>query len=199
MDVLRMLAVYSHLLVLMVAVGGMALTEYAVLGVAQGGNAALLTQAPRMVVWALAGLWVTGTVIVGLDTQFAWPIILSKPKLLAKLSVVVLMTGNGVYLHQRVLPWLRSSSRAAGAEVSMKRAAIVSGALSAACWVYAVFLGVAKPLGSTWGYAGFMGGFAVLLGVALVVACRLVPPRLTRLQGSRAVSPLLEPARKRVA
>ena len=67
----------------------------------------LLRRASGWVVKALVlVLWVTGLIIIGLDTGFDLAVLFTKGKLLAKFSVVALLTLNGLALHKWALPRL---------------------------------------------------------------------------------------------
>ena len=165
-EVVRMFLVLAHLGALMAAAAAVAFGDYALLG-RHRIDSMLLGKASHAVAWALAGLWLSGLAIIGVDTGFAWAAILAKPKLMAKLTVVLLLTANGFYLHRVVLPSLLDPRRAARPLAHVAARAARAGAFSAAGWSVAVFLGVARPLAPLLGYAGFMALFA--LAVAAVV------------------------------
>jgi hypothetical protein len=178
MELVRMFLVLGHLAALMAAAIAVAFGDYALLGRRQI-QPELLHSASRAVAWALAGLWLSGLGIIYVDTHFALAVILAKPKILAKLTVVVLLTVNGVFMHAKVLPTLeRLYARAQG--VIVARRATRVGAVSAACWVFGLFLGVAKPLTPILGYAGFMALFVAVLTGALVVSSQTVLPELRK-------------------
>lgn len=70
---------------------------------------------------------------------------------------------------------------AAGAAAQRQRwLPAVSGGLSSASWVYASFVGVARPLSPVVSFTGFMALYAAAVGVALVLALltwRALPQR----------------------
>jgi hypothetical protein len=178
LEFVRMFLVLGHLGALMAAAIAVAFGDYALLGQRkiQGD---LLHRASTAVAWALVALWVTGLGIIYVDTAFDLAAILAKPKILAKLTVVVVLTVNGVIMHARVLPALmRVYGRAQSGVVA--RYATVAGAVSAACWAYGVFLGVAKPLAPILQYSGFMALFAAVVLGAIAVSAQVVKPELTR-------------------
>ena len=55
---------------------------------------------------------------------------------------------------------------------------VVFGAISATSWLYAAFVGVAKPVAAMLGYMGFMGMFAGLTLAGIGFAMLTVRPRL---------------------
>ncbi len=178
MELVRMFLVLGHLGALMAAAIAVAFGDYALLGQRkiQGD---LLHRASTAVAWALVALWVTGLGIIYVDTAFELAAIMAKPKMLAKITVVLVLTLNGVVMHARVLPALmRVYARAQGAAVA--RYATVAGAISAACWAYGVFLGVAKPLAPILKYPGFIALFAAVVLGAIAVSFQVVKPELTR-------------------
>ncbi|AWI52162.1 hypothetical protein DEH84_00885 [Aquabacterium olei] len=192
-EVVRMFLVLAHLGALMAAAAAVAFGDYALLG-RRRIDGVLLGKASHAVAWALAGLWLSGLAIIGVDTGFAWAAILAKPKLMAKLTVVLLLTANGFYLHRVVLPSLLDPSRAARPLAHVAARAARAGAFSAAGWSVAVFLGVARPLAPLLGYAGFMALFALAVAAALVLAWRLVhPPLYRRLKAERAAPHVVLP------
>lgn len=176
-EVIRMFLVFAHLLALVAAGAAVAFGDYALLG-QKRIDVHLLHKSSHVVAFALLALYVTGAGIIWVDTHFDWAVLMAKPKILAKLSVVLMLTLNGVLLHVRVLPLLSkvyARSREASRVASL---ATKAGAVSAASWGFALFLGVAKPLTPILGYAGFMALFATAVLGALIVASRLVFPQL---------------------
>ena len=136
----------------------------------------LLRRASSWVVKALLVLWVTGLIIIGLDTGFDLAVLFTKGKLLAKFSVVALLTLNGLALHKWALPRLMAPTYE---PERTARIPALLGAFSLASWLFAAFLGLAKPLAGLLGYAGFMQFYGSLL-LALTVAWHWGRPRLAR-------------------
>jgi hypothetical protein len=88
-EVVRMFLVLGHLLALMGAAVGVAFGDYALLG-RRHIHHPLLEKASHGVALALGGLWLTGLGLIWVDTRFDMALLWSKPKLLAKLTVVLL-------------------------------------------------------------------------------------------------------------
>lgn len=124
---------------------------------------------------ALAGLFVTGAAIIYVDTGFVLSEILARPKLVAKISVVLILTVNGAAMHHLIFPKLHLAPLQRPGWLC--RMACSLGALSSVSWLYATFLGIAKPLTEPLGYSGFMVLYAVLVIGAIVGAQIFVAPR----------------------
>lgn len=176
----RALLVYTHLLALMAAVAGIAMADFSIL--ARRGSAGprrvsrkLLQRAMTLVAGALAALWVTGLALITLDTGWQLDALLARPKLQAKVVVVLLLSLNGWLLHRWVFRELLVLGHLP-AEL-MPRATLL-GAVSAASWGYAAFLGLAAPFAAALGLGGFLGAYGVALLLAYGVALRFVLPVL---------------------
>lgn len=171
--VARAALIYAHLLAFATAAVAIAFGEFAIFAQRQV-NAHLLKKSSHVVSLALAALWVTGTVVIWLDTRFDLNTIAGNGKLLTKLTVVAILTVNGLLLHWLAFP------RITGVQPATCRAATLPAALggvSAATWFYAAFIGVAKPLAPL-GYTGLMALYFIELTVAMGIAWVFVRPRL---------------------
>lgn len=173
----RALVVFAHLVGLMGAAGGVALVHTAVMAGPQP-DLALLQKASRAVVAAFVGLWVTGLLLIGLDTGFDAAAMASRDKLLAKLTVLAVLTANSVLLHRMVFPCFVAARSGQAVPRCTPWLASAAGAVSAAGWLYAVFLGVARAFTPVLGYRGFMAGFALTLALALAAAAAVGPARV---------------------
>jgi hypothetical protein len=133
-------------------------------------DGARLPRTMRTVTSGLAVLWLSGLALwafAAAASPVPWGL---TPKLSAKLVVVSLLTLNGWALHAWVFPGLQGPG-SAGPRVG--HLAAVLGAFSSASWVFAAFVGVARPLVGVLSFAGFMALYAASLGVALLVALPL--------------------------
>jgi hypothetical protein len=156
---LRAFVIDLHLVALAVAGLGVALGDWALFGGRQIERRRL-GLAVAVITVALAGLWLSGLWLVALDS--GWPRLVSQiasqPRLLAKFSVVALLTLNGIALQRWGLPRLFSPLQPPRVLLPM-----TLGALCMCGWLYATFLGLAGRLTPGWSYATFMSGFALLL------------------------------------
>ncbi len=173
---LRMLALYTHVLACFAAAAGVVLGDVAIF-MPKRVDRLLLQKSTRLVSWALLALWISGLGLIGIDTGFDPAVMLDKPKLLAKLSVVLVLTLNGWALHRWAFPLLASPQdepqKAAGLPALL-------GGISSASWLFAAFLGVAKPLAIVLLYPGFMALYGASLLLAIGAALSLGRQRLAR-------------------
>lgn len=179
--VARASLIYAHLLAFATAAVAITFGDFAIFA-GRHVNTDLLQQSARIVSLALAALWATGMANIWLDTQFELVAIAGKPKLLSKLTVVSILTANGVLLHRLAFPRITRTHDDAA------RAALLPamlGGVSAATWGYAAFLGVAKPFAPL-GYAGLMALYSAALALAAWAAWVFVRPRLARRMRPRA-------------
>lgn len=109
---------------------------------------------PRAIRAAEAHLWLSGLVVIALASlESGWSSYLSNPKLWAKLAVVSIWLAAALLLRHVAAPKLRAGQRGPMLWVS---------SVSAACWLYAAFLGVARPLGDgAVSFPTLMAGFAM--------------------------------------
>ncbi|MDQ8023760.1 MAG: hypothetical protein REI94_18110 [Moraxellaceae bacterium] len=171
----KLLLLFVHLLAFAVAAGYVMREDVRFL---RSGEIQLeaLAETAYVAVRALALLWVTGVVMILIDTSGDLSLLASKPKLLAKLTVVSLLTINGVLLHKLAFPTLEGTAER---PLSAAMTAVV-GAVSAVSWMYAAFVGIAKPLAPVLGYSGFIGLYLLALGVGVGVALTVLRPRIER-------------------
>jgi len=120
-------------------------------------------------------LWLTGLSVIALDMSTIALSLAKAPKLQAKLTVVAILSLNGFLLHRYTLHALGESKIPAESDV---RLAAILGAVSAASWGYAVFLGVAKAWTPILGFNGFMALYVLAVLAAIAVSLRWVRPLL---------------------
>ena len=172
---LRASLIFLHLLIFAAAAGFILLGDIALFGWRRI-NGTLLRLSARWVSVCLLGLWLSGAAVVGLDTSFDLGRIAHNDKLLAKLTVVSILTLNGILLHRFAFPCLVAPLPA---DVPSVWVPALLGGISASTWVYAAFIGVAKPFAAL-GYSGLMALYGLLVSIALAVAMIYIRPRLAR-------------------
>ncbi len=163
----RLLLVFAHLMLCVFALHAVISTDWRLLR--SRISAAGLLRAHRRVVWLLAGLWLSGLAMVAIDTGFAADAIWARPKLVAKLLCVAVLTFNGVLLRLWCFPRLAGRQPLLPAEAM---ALMSCGALSTTSWLMAAFYGVARPV-QDWPLAHILAIYGLALCVALPVALSL--------------------------
>ncbi len=177
MEVLRVALIFCHLLGFSVALYLVMREDLRFLLTSRFDLGELAVTA-RDVSRALALLLVSGAAVIWLDTGFQLEEIAARPKLVAKIIVVSVLTVNGALLHLVLFPML------AGPAARTRPAAILAsvlGAVSSVSWLYASFLGVANPLAGQLGLNGFLGLYASAVAGGIVVSLAVVAPRFQRL------------------
>jgi len=190
LTIVRMLAIYLHVLALAIGAVAVAFGDFAIFA-RDRIDMNMLGKAASVATIALLVLWITGLAVIGMDTGFDTELLATKPKLLAKLSVVTVLTINSLGLHLIAFP------RMATPQADPQHAAlmpVIFGAISATSWLYAAFVGIAKPVAAMLGYAGFMGLFVGLTLASIGFAMLTVRPRLAaRLERANASLGALSP------
>lgn len=146
-------------------------------------DGARLARAARIVGWALAALWASGAALVVFETGLDVQELLARPKLVAKIVVVGVLTINGAALHRFAFPRLLAGGEGAGLAL-----AFALGAVSTASWLAAAFIGAARRVAPLLGLADFLVLYALLLALAVSAALALYAtrPRVSlRLHSSR--------------
>lgn len=126
----------------------------------------------KVVTMGIALLWISGFGFLGLYAIEA-PEKLANPKIWAKVTVVAVLTVNGVLIHALVLPSvLRDVRRPMLDGVSHLAAGIflVSGAISGVSWYFAFALGLVRELNGTVGVGVLLGLWLVGVVVAAIAA-----------------------------
>lgn len=174
---LKTLLVYSHLLATCIALGTLLQADHKLWRWRRERldepRRAQLGEVQRVVSVALLGLWITGLALVVQGYLDAGIDYLLNQKLWAKASVVVLLTLNGVLLHRIGFPLLHQAAFVALPDAARLRLGLL-GALSMSAWLFAAFLGVARPWNHVMPYLHIMGAFAGLLALAASTACVVV-------------------------
>lgn len=173
----KTLLVYGHLLATCIALGRVLLADHKLwlwrktpLGATQ---LAYLEETQKIVTLALLALWASGLLLVLQGYLDEGQRYLLNQKLWAKVAVVVVLSINGMLLHRIGFPQLQRGAFAALSFPARSRLALL-GALSTSAWLFAAFLGVARPWNHVLPCLHVLAVFAALLalacGTALVVA-----------------------------
>jgi hypothetical protein len=157
MELARLAVLYVHLIACCVAIGLVFTSDLAMIRKLLGNNPAApedpshLRSLTTSVSNALIVLWITGIAIVWVDMQDKGIGYLDNPKLQAKIAIVVLLTINGVLLHNVIFPAMLKAGALVNLSFNRRVLAIFCGALSGVSWFYTAMLGVGRPL--AWKYS----------------------------------------------
>ncbi len=170
--VVRQLLLFAHTLAFAFAIVTVVRADWAVLAT-RGLDAGELHATGRRVAWLLALLWLTGTGLVFLDVGLDWAALVARPKLAAKLSVVGLLTINGLLLHWLAFPMLTTFQRHAARAATV---CTVLGAVGTTSWLYASFMGVSRLVAPFMTYGTFLALYTVCLALGLGIGLAQARP-----------------------
>lgn len=169
MEFARLGVLYVHLIACCVAIGLVLTSDFAMVKQMLKGDpnervdAQHLQQLQKTVSTALIALWLTGAAIIGIDVVDKGLQYFQNPKLQAKILIVVLLTLNGMVLHQRVLPLMQKAGSLLKLSFSQSMLAVFAGAVSGVSWFYAAMLGVGRPLAWKYSLVELMAAYPLLI------------------------------------
>ncbi|MCJ8314395.1 MAG: hypothetical protein HRU38_19850 [Saccharospirillaceae bacterium] len=102
----------------------------------------------KLVIFGLVLLWITGLGFLGMY-YFEAAEKLANPKIWAKVTIVIILTFNGVWLHKFVMPLLQQNiGKKLFDEISKntKRLMITAGTISLVSWIFPIILGSSTAL-----------------------------------------------------
>ncbi|ACE84938.1 DUF2214 family protein [Cellvibrio japonicus] len=175
---MKTLIVYVHLLAACVAVGILLMQDLA-LAKTRGKPLSHqgikeLTRAAEIISLSLIVLWISGLALVLIGYIENPQEYLLNQKLWAKFTVVAVLTLNGVVLHHFSFPRVVSNRGILGLGNIEKVLVVLSGAISTISWLFACYLGIARPWNHTVEYSFVMFVYLGLLGPACILACTLI-------------------------
>jgi hypothetical protein len=173
----RQALVYGHVIAFALALATILREDARFLQAKRIDSVSLLASA-RLVKWLLLALWATGVPMVIMDVGTDLSLLLSRPKLVAKLIVVAALTLNGVLLHLVVFPLL---TRKPKYPTLVATIAATVGAVSMMSWLYAFFLGASRIIAPYFSLSDLVSLYLLGLGIAFAVAVFLVRGHLERL------------------
>ena len=198
---MKTLLVYAHLLAACVSVGILLIQDLALTksrGKALSAGAIKdLTKSAEIMFVALVALWITGLALVLLGYLENPQQYLMNEKLWAKFTVVSVLTLNGIALHYFSFPRVTSRRGLLGLPTVEQLLVTLTGAISSTSWLFACYLGIARPWNYTASYSYVMFIYAGLLIAAIIVAGEVLrmmrapePPLLTEKVQLRTVRKL---------
>jgi len=187
---MKTLVIYAHLLATCVAIG-LLLLQDAALAKSRGRALSVkaikdLATAAEIMFVALVVLWITGLGLVLLGYLENPQQYFMNEKLWAKFTVVSVLTLNGVLLHYFSFPRVTARRGLLGRTKLEQRLVAATGAISSTSWLFACYLGIARPWNYTVDYGFVMFIYAGFLIVAVFTAGEVMrkmrtpePPLLT--------------------
>ena len=168
---MKTLVCFVHLLSACLAVGSVLLQDYALyrnLGKRLKKKDVIeLTRAMQVISLSLIALWLSGIALVTLGYLAEPETYLTNQKLWAKVLVVAILTINGMALHRVVFPQLKAGTELLRLRASEFARAVFFGAISTVSWLFACYLGIARP----WNYS--LELFSILQVYGLIIAMAL--------------------------
>ncbi len=175
---MKTLIVYVHLIAACVAVGIMLIQDLA-LAKTRGQTLSKLAveelqRAAKTISLALIALWISGLLLVAIGYADNPQEYLLNQKLWAKFTVVGILTLNGIALHHFSFPRVVSSRGISGLGNIEKTLVVLTGVVSSVSWLFACYLGIARPWNYTVDYSFVMLVYFSLLGPACIGGCVLI-------------------------
>ena len=175
---MKTLIVYAHLLSACLAIGVLLLQDIA-LAKTQGkplSSFAIeeLFKTAKITFIALALLWVSGVLLVLIGYLDNPEKYLLNQKLWAKFSVVMILTINGIFLHYYAFPKVVSPLGVTGLKTSEQFLVLLSGSISSVSWLFACYLGIARPWNNTVDYSFVMYIYLFLIVVAFIIGSEIL-------------------------
>ncbi len=172
--IMKTLIVYAHLLAACVAVGILLMQD---LALAKTRGKALsttaikdLTKSADIMFMALIALWISGLALVLLGYIENPAQYLMNEKLWAKFTVVSILTLNGIALHYFSFPRVTCARGFLSVSGVEQLLVVFTGAISTVSWLFACYLGIARPWNYTVEYSYVMTIYGGLIICAIIVA-----------------------------
>lgn len=169
---MKTLIVYAHLIATCIAIGTLLIQDWAILKTRGTPLSAIetkdLQKSAHIMFLALVALWATGLALVTLGYLENPNKYLTNQKLWGKFSVVSVLTLNGVILHYFSFPRVTSSAGLLKLSTKTQMVIVLTGAISTVSWLFASYLGIARPWNYTVNY-----GFVMFIYASLLVAASL--------------------------
>ena len=140
-DLVRTVLVYSHILLFAFSISLVLWTDHTMLFGSCEGQA--ITKISSVLKSLLIGLWISGLLVIYIDTGFSPSLVAANAKLVMKVLVVLVLTFNGILLHYIALEILLFDGYL---DKKNARLLVISGSISTSHWLLAAFVGIARPL-----------------------------------------------------
>jgi hypothetical protein len=178
---MKTLIIYVHLIAACVAVGILLIQDLA-LAKTRGRSLSTLAieeleRAAKIISLSLIVLWISGLTLVLIGYLENPQEYLTNQKLWAKFTVVGILTLNGMALHHFSFPRVVSSRGILGLGNIEKTLVVFSGVISSISWLFACYLGIARPWNHTVEYSFVMFVYLGLLCPACILGCTFIHAR----------------------
>lgn len=167
-------ALVAHIISVMITVGAVTVTDYLhILGLRnpkfEKQTLFVFPTLSKLITIALLVIYATGLIMVVAD-----PVLLESKLFLAKLFLVLIVTGNGLFLHHIIFPRIEKQMKKKSYDPQFLFLAAFGGSLSITTWYAIVVLATTKQLAYSpfWFFLGYVIAFAISFGVALQVEKR---------------------------
>jgi hypothetical protein len=175
---MKTLIIYGHLLAACVAIGILLIQDFAIIrsrGAPLSTSATSeLIKAAKIVSAALIFLWITGVSLVVIGYLENPQHFLLNQKLWSKLAVVSILTINGLFLHFYSFPKVTCPCGLVNLSTIEQVLVVVSGAVSSVSWLFACYLGIARPWNNTVDFSYIMSIYCSILIAAIIFSCELL-------------------------
>lgn len=138
----------------------------------------------KKVSYLLGILWITGIGLLALKPGLDLSLILANSKLAAKVTIVSILTINGILLHLIVFPSFNSERKAK----RMVALSSVLGAISTTSWIFASLIGAARAVAPMMSYENYIGLYLTAMTFALLVAVTVIIPLMNKILDSMSFS-----------
>lgn len=171
---MKTLIVYAHLIAACIAIGILLVQDLALaksLGKPLSNTAIKdLSKSADIMFVALVALWISGLTLVVMGYLADPQHYLFNEKLWAKYTVVSVLTLNGLVLHFFSFSRITSPIGLLDFPAHEQIIVVVTGATSSVSWLFACYLGIARPWNHTVDYQFVMSIYGLMLFVAFIVA-----------------------------
>lgn len=130
----------------------------------------------RVVIVGLAILWISGLGFLAYYDRYS-PASLGNPKVWAKIGIVGILSLNGVFIHRRVLPFLKARvgrSLFDGVDSRERLMILASGAVSATSWLMPLVLGSIPQLNFVVPATAILMAYGLLLALAIFLSANIL-------------------------
>jgi hypothetical protein len=178
---LKVLVVYAHLIATCLAIGTVLTLDWRLFRARErvlgADDISRLRCTQTIASASLVFLWVSGLLLVWLGYAEQPAQYLTNQKLWAKVAVVMILTINGILLHGIAFPKIKTGTVLMQLAASTRMTFATMGGVSSVSWLFAAFLGIARPWNYTISFSlviGIYGGL-LLLAVAAGAVLLLAP------------------------